>query len=166
MGGPHGHWGAGGARVQMSHAGLMNDLGHCALVWPAPLDDARPHAALIASVGLMGWGQRPEQCGPQEAVLHVALVQTRCSCDGVRLHVPSRQPPRGGGVYSCTRTVSGCLSCSAAPLATPPGYSPRGNSTRGSELWVPQGNRARGRGGWWRRGGGTCPQVFAVLTSH
>ena len=51
---------------------------------------------------------------------------------------------REGRIYSCTRTVSGCLSCSAAPQATPPGYSPRGNSNRGNALWVPQGNRATG----------------------
>ena len=35
------------------------------------------------------------------------------------------------------------LLCSK-PRLPPPGDSPRGNSTRGNALWVPQGNRATG----------------------
>ena len=47
-------------------------------------------------------------------------------------------------------------------LCSTPGYSPRGNSTRGNALRVPQGNRATGcrevGRGLWRRGGGTYRQ--------
>ena len=38
----------------------------------------------------------------------------------------------------------GCRSCSPAPQATPPGYSPRGDSTRGNALRVPRGNNTTG----------------------
>ena len=40
-----------------------------------------------------------------------------------------------------SRTVSGCLTCSTAPQAIPLGYSHKGNSTRGNNIWVVQGKQ-------------------------
>ena len=37
--------------------------------------------------------------------------------------------------------VSGCLTCSATPQATPLGYSHGGNSTRGNTPWALQGKQ-------------------------
>ena len=62
-----------------------------------------------------------------------------------------REGGREGGIHECRRTLSGCLSSSAAPEATPPGYSPRGNSTRGNTLWV---CRSTGQLGAEKGGGG------------
>ena len=56
-------------------------------------------------------------------------------------HIRGMRGGREGGIYSCTRTPSGCPTCSAAPHTTPPGGSHRGNSTTGNALWGLQGKQ-------------------------
>ena len=63
-------------------------------------------------------------------------------------HIRLVRGGREGGIYYCTRTLSGCLTCTAAPQATPTGATQLGLTYYGCRRAneAPGCREERGRG--------------------